>query len=112
MTGVQTCALPISQNLYDDARAGQERADSEGRRSILQIRIDILRVISQGYGKPTQIMYRANLSWNVLQSQLKSFLEGDMITVESYGSRRKYLITQKGMDVISSYQKVVDQVLA
>jgi predicted transcriptional regulator len=65
----------------------------------------------QGYGKPTQIMYKANLSWNVLQAQLKSFLEAEMLSVEEYGTRRRYLITPRGIEMVQSYQKVVDEVL-
>ena len=89
----------------------EPRGYPEGRRSLLQIKVDILRVVAAGFGKPTQIMYRANLSWNVLQTQLKSFLESDMIEVEEYGSRRKYLITPKGIEMINSYQKVVREIL-
>lgn len=82
-----------------------------GRRSLLQIRIDILRVVMEGYGKPTQIMYKANLSWNVLQGQLRAFLEAGLLKVEEYGSRRRYQITQEGAEMVRSYQKVVDEVL-
>ena len=84
----------------------------EGRRSLLQIKVDILRAVENGYGKPTQIMYRANLSWNVLQAQLKSFLESGMLRVEVYGSRRRYLITPKGSEMIESYQRVVKEILS
>ena len=84
---------------------------SEGRRSILQIRVDILKVVAEGYGKPTQVMYRANLSWNVLQAQLKSFIETEMLIVEEYGSRRRYIITPKGAEMLKSYQKVVKEIL-
>ncbi|MGD0477820.1 MAG: winged helix-turn-helix domain-containing protein [Nitrososphaerales archaeon] len=84
---------------------------AEGRRSLLQIRVDILRVVMQGYGKPTQIMYKANLSWNVLQSQLRAFLEAGLLKVEEYGSRRRYQITQNGAEMVRSYQKVVDEIL-
>lgn len=84
---------------------------TEGRRSILQIRIDILKVVMQGFGKPTQIMYRANLSWNALQSQLKSFLEGELLEVEAYGTRRRYKITPKGAEMVRSYQKICDGIL-
>ncbi len=95
-----------------EAEAAQSaKPPSEGRRSILQIKVDILRAVENGYGKPTQIMYRANLSWNVLQAQLKSFLESGMLKVESYGSRRRYLITPKGSEMIESYQKVVREIL-
>jgi predicted transcriptional regulator len=82
-----------------------------GRRSLLQIRVDILRVVMEGYGKPTQIMYKANLSWNVLQSQLRAFLEAGLLKVEEYGSRRRYEVTQEGAEMVHSYQKVVDEVL-
>jgi len=83
----------------------------EGRRSLLQIKVDILRAVSAGYGKPTQIMYRANLSWNVLQAQLKSFIDSGMLEVEEYGSRRRYMITPKGVEMVDSYQKVVREIL-
>ncbi len=84
---------------------------TEGRRSLLQIKVDILKAVASGFGKPTQIMYRANLSWNVLQQQLKFFLEAGMLKVEEYGSRRRYLITAKGVDMIDSYQKVEKEIL-
>ena len=103
-------------NKLDEAAAGSEavaraRPTGEGRRSLLQIKVDILRAVEGGYGKPTQIMYKANLSWNVLQTQLKSFLESGMLEVEAYGSRRRYLITPKGVEMVQSYQKVVKEIL-
>ena len=106
----------MSGNKLDEfARAKQLAAtsqpQSEGRRSLLQIKVDILRAVENGYGKPTQIMYRANLSWNVLQTQLRSFIESGMLSVEEYGSRRRYLITAKGSEMIESYQKVVKEIL-
>lgn len=87
------------------------RLPAEGRRSLLQIKVDILRVVAAGYGKPTQIMYRANLSWNVLQAQLKSFTSSGMLDVEEYGSRRRYFVTPKGVEMIDSYQRVVKEIL-
>jgi len=106
----------MSGNKLDEAIASEEetvpaRAPNEGRRSLLQIKVDILRAVEGGYGKPTQIMYRANLSWNVLQTQLRSFLQSGMLEVEEYGSRRRYLITPKGSEMVDSYQKVVKEIL-
>jgi len=103
----------MSENLMNPTREKTLRQSehAEGRRSLLQIRIDILNVVMQGYGKPTQIMYKANLSWNVLQSQLRAFLDADLLKVEEYGSRRRYLITDRGADMVSSYQRVVDEIL-
>ncbi len=106
--------ISLSANKFNEASAtvSQElRPASEGRRSILQIKVDILKAVGAGYGKPTQIMYRANLSWNVLQAQLKSFIDSGMLVVEEYGSRRRYLITPKGAEMVDSYQKVVKEIL-
>jgi len=104
----------MSANKLDEpveSSEAQIKPPTEGRRSMLQIKVDILRAVEGGYGKPTQIMYRANLSWNVLQAQLKSFIESGMLAVEEYGSRRRYLITPKGTEMVESYQKVVKEIL-
>ena len=108
-----TILLRMSDNLYAavSERTLLKPEPAEGRRSLLQIRIDILRVIMQGYGKPTQVMYQANLSWKVLQTQLSSFLEAGLLRVEAYGTRRKYAITPKGAEMVRSFQKVADEVL-
>ncbi len=90
---------------------GDSGVKPHSRRSMLQIRMEILRVVMNGSGKPTQIMYRANLSWSVLQSQLKLFLQGDLLNAIEYGSRRKYVITEKGVDLVKSYERVVGAVL-
>src|SRR5467141_1301736 len=93
----------LDQETQRNNQVEVEQTPVEGRRSLLQIKVDILRVVAQGYGKPTQIMYRANLSWNVLQTQLKSFIGSGMLQVEEYGSRRRYLVTPKGVEMVNSY---------
>lgn len=77
---------------------------------MLQIRMEILRVVMEGFGKPTQIMYKANLSWTVLQSQLKAFVENGLLGIVEYGSRRKYVITEKGTEMVRAYERVVGEV--
>jgi predicted transcriptional regulator len=42
---------------------------------------------------------------------LKSFIESGMLEVETYGSRRRYMITSKGSEMVDSYQKVVKEIL-
>ena len=83
---------------------------SARRRDKLYIIAEILEIAKEGTLK-TQIMYRANLSWNALQLQLKSFLEGELLEVEEYGTRRRYRITPKGAEMVRSYQKVCDGIL-
>lgn len=79
---------------------------AEPRRSLLQIRMDILKAIARGSGKPTQIMYTANLSWALLKSQLSSFLESGLLSVQTYGSRRRYELTEKGAEILKAYEKI------
>ena len=81
------------------------------RRSLLQIRMEILKVVMNGSGKPTQIMYKANLSWTVLQSQLKAFVASGLLNMVDYGSRRRYEITSRGVEMVKSYEKVIGEVL-
>ena len=45
-----------------------------GRRSRLEIYIDILECMQRGVESPTNIMYKANLSWIPLQEYLCSLL--------------------------------------
>jgi len=79
-----------------------------GRRSELEIKMDVLRVVSTGIDRPTQIMYKANLSWIALQSNLKSLVTSGFVREEDLGSRKRYELTQRGFEILGTYQKVVD----
>ncbi len=70
--------------------------------------MDLLQVISQGIDRPTQIMYKANLSWIALQTNLKSLVTGAFLSEESLGNRKRYELTQRGFDVLRTFQKVVE----
>jgi predicted transcriptional regulator len=90
-------------------RGAGGQAIREARRSVLLIRVDILRIIAQGCEKPTQIMFKANVPWNVLQSQLRALDGTGFLKIDEYGSRRRYSITQWGREVLQSFQKVEDE---
>ena len=78
------------------------------RRSELEIKMDVLQVVSSGIDRPTQIMYKANLSWIALQSNLKSLVTGAFLNEENLGNRKRYELTQRGFDVLHAFQKVVE----
>lgn len=78
------------------------------RRSELEIKMDVLRVVGSGIDKPTQVMYKANLSWIALQSNLKSLVTSGFLREESLGNRKRYEITQRGYEILSSFQKVLE----
>ena len=80
-----------------------------GRRSKLEIMINVLNVIQDGETKPTRIMYGANLSWKICSDILDSLVSQELVeTVDTSESIRKrdkrtsivYLITPKGQNVL------------
>jgi predicted transcriptional regulator len=82
------------------------------RRSHLEIRMDILSCVKAGAEKPTQIMYKANLSWNALKEHLTALENGKLLNLVSYGSRRKYELTERAFSVLMAYKKILDEVNA
>jgi predicted transcriptional regulator len=89
-----------------DPRMQVQGRNPEARRSLLQIRMDILKVVAQGNAKPTQIMYKANLSWALLKAQLEEFQSRGLLAVRRYGSRKKYELTEKGSVMLEAYLKL------
>ena len=91
-----------------------EQADAKrtysARRSQLEIQMDILRVVHEGAFLPTQIMYRANLAWVSLQSCLGSLVGTGLLQRVAAGSKRSYQLTQKGMEILNSFNQILDAV--
>ncbi|MDG7012798.1 MAG: hypothetical protein JRN46_01055 [Nitrososphaerota archaeon] len=88
----------------------QEKHKVLSRRSQLEIRMDMLRVIKAGAEKPTQIMYKANLSWVALQTHLTQMIERGLLKWVTEGTRKRYELTLKGSSVMYAYQKVLEEV--
>src|SRR5262249_6264301 len=82
--------------------------EKPSRRSELEIKMDVLQVVSQGIDRPTQIMYKANLSWVALQENLRSLVARSFLREESLGTRRRYELTQAGFDILRTFVKVVE----
>ena len=71
------------------------------RRSRLEIYFDILEVIGKGTTKPTQIMYRTNLSWSVLQDMFETLTNGGFIIEETKLNSKRYYVTDKGKSALT-----------
>ena len=82
------------------------------RRSHLEIRMDILSCIKSGFDKPTQVMYKANLSWTALKDHLVALEGGSLIKSVEYGTRRRYELTSKAFEVLASYEKILSDISA
>ena len=67
---------------------------------------DILRAIGAGAEKPTHIMYKANLSWTVMQGYIKSLeMQGLVITTVDQG-KRLYHLSEKGFQLLSQFMSI------
>ena len=75
------------------------------RRSKLEITLDVLKAVRDGVDKPTRIMYVANMSWNPTQELLERLvMEGHLDVTEERTekrSKKRYVITEKGLNVIN-----------
>jgi len=78
------------------------------RRSRLEIILIILSAVRDGVDKPTRIMYAANMSWAPVQRMLSHLVEQGLIlevlNTESRYSKKRYLITEKGTNVLNYFE--------
>lgn len=74
------------------------------RRSRLETKHDILRAIQrEGEARPTHIMYKANVSWTVMQDFLKGLESQSLITIVSQRSgHNTYTLTEKGIECLQT----------
>jgi len=80
------------------------------KRERLQVIFDILRAIQDKNGKikPTHIMYKANLSYTMLDEYLKELAGKGFITSEETKEGKFFSLSQKGFDYIHKYKYVID----
>lgn len=73
------------------------------RRSQLETRMDILRVMLDGAERPTEIMYKANISWVLLCDHLAALVEQGFVEEKKIGNRTQYSPTRKGIEMANAY---------
>jgi predicted transcriptional regulator len=75
-------------------------------RSRLDIMADVIKITITG-AKKTQIMFKANLSYKLLQIYMRTLLDEGLIS-QSDG---KYVATDRGKEFLETYQKLVYPVI-
>jgi predicted transcriptional regulator len=78
------------------------------RRSRLDIICDMLGAIQTKGGKikPTHLMYKANLSHNLLSSYLEELVTKEMVKEMKLDDYRYLIITDKGMEFMQNMKKM------
>jgi predicted transcriptional regulator len=75
------------------------------KRQSAQIIAEILSLCEQPKTK-TQIMYKANLSWEMLKKYLSQLQSQRLLKV--HHSRTKYATTQKGLKFVEKWKELVE----
>lgn len=78
------------------------------RRSRLETYLDIISVIAEGAQKPTHIMYRANLSWTVMQRYMKILLVHSLVSADDSEGKTLYRLTDRGFGLLKQYLSIKD----
>lgn len=78
----------------------------------MEIMCEILEVVSTGVERPTHIIYRANISWKVLNVFLKLLLKNNLLQKQNDGKRTVYKVTDKGFLVLNLYRDLKNRLLA
>jgi predicted transcriptional regulator len=64
---------------------------------------DIVKAIGAGAEKPTHIMYKANLSWTVMQGYIKDLETQGVVFSQDSDGKRLYKLTEKGYILLKQY---------
>ena len=64
---------------------------------------DIVKAIGAGAEKPTHIMYKANLSWTVMQGYIKELETQALVYSLDSDGKRMYKLTEKGYMLLKQY---------
>jgi len=80
------------------------------KRDRLQIVHDILKAVQDKNGriKPTHILYKSNLSHQMLDEYLGELLSKGFLIENSTKTGKIYSITQKGLEYLQKYKTIVD----
>ena len=67
---------------------------------------DILRAIGAGAEKPTHILYKANLSWTVMQGYIRALeSQGLILSVDDDG-KKLYRLSEKGYQLLNQFLSI------
>ncbi|MEM4637475.1 MAG: winged helix-turn-helix domain-containing protein [Candidatus Woesearchaeota archaeon] len=80
------------------------------KRNKLQIVYDILKAIQDKNNriKPTHILYKSNLSHQMMEEYLSELIQKGFIIENKEGSSKTYSLTQKGFDYLNKYKLITE----
>jgi predicted transcriptional regulator len=83
-----------------------------GKRSRLEIQMDIIAALSENSKSPTRLMQLTNLQWGSLQECLRILIaNGIVIEWKKSTNRKFYSLTPKGSAVIQKYREFTREII-
>ena len=80
------------------------------KRTRLEVIRDILSVIKDRSGKikPTHILYKSNLSHDMMEGYLNELIEKDFISEQRNAEGKRYSINEKGLRFLEKYRQIAE----
>ena len=80
-----------------------ETTQLQSRRSRMETYCDILKAIGAGAEKPTHIMYKANLSWTVMQGYIRALEVRGLVLTQDLEGKKTYHLSDKGFHLLNQF---------
>jgi predicted transcriptional regulator len=80
------------------------------KRDRLQVIHDILKSIKDKNGKikPTHILYKSNLSHQMMDEYLNELIEKKFVIEEKKENNKTYSLAQKGLEYLNQYKLIIN----
>jgi predicted transcriptional regulator len=75
----------------------------------MEVYSDVLKAIGSGAQSPTQIMLKANVSWNVVKSSLQTLVQHGTLETSVEDGRSIYQLTSRGFELLKKLVLIREQ---
>lgn len=79
------------------------------RRSELELKVEILRAISEGANKQAHIIQKSNISWSMAQNFIRRLETQGLVESRRMKGRKYLAITERGKRVLGSYVAMIKE---
>jgi len=100
--------LSMLEDRDSSVSEGADQRRTRPKRSKNKIVSEILKVCLEGANK-TRVVYQVNLNFRTVNSYLDLLIKNSMIEVITAAPTKTYKTTEKGKELLSSYDRVKDE---
>ncbi len=93
----------LTQNSPNESCSTFRPKSQFDRRSKVEVYCDVLYAVGSGIEKPTHIMYKSNLSYNVLGEYIEKLAKKGLIVSEESKGKKRYHLSDKGFGVLKQF---------